>query len=108
MNEISEEKAAHEEAKRMQEAEYANTYTGQASAVVSSLWSWGASGETEDESKGKKKKKKKKKENDEVEEAPAAPAAPAALPTQLQNLTPQQLAAVRAMQARQMAARQQQ
>jgi len=109
MNEVAEERAAVDEAKRMQEAEYSNTYAGQASAVMNSLWSWGA-GEEEDDGGGKKSKKKKKGKKKDLEEGKgdgdtAATAAPA-LPPQLQNLTPQQLAAVRAMQQRQLAARQ--
>jgi hypothetical protein len=103
MNEIRDEKAASEEAKRVHEAEYANTYAGQASAMVSSLWSWGAG---EDDAADKKKKKKKKKHDEDGGEVPAAP--PPTLPPLLQNLTPQQLAAVRALQQRQLAAKQNQ
>ena len=102
---MAEEKEAVEEAKRLQDADYANTYTGQASALASSLWSWTA--ETPEDSSPKKKKKKKKTEENKESEPLAAPAkATPALPAQFANLSPEQLAAIRAMQQRQLAAKQ--
>jgi hypothetical protein len=103
LNSIAEEKAAAEETKRQEEAEYANTYTGQATAALSAVWGgWGAAEEPK-----KKKKKKKKKEEVVVEETPtvAAPTAPA-LPPQFANLSPEQLTALRTMQQKQKAAAQ--
>ena len=104
MNTIAEEKAATEEAKRLQEAEYANTYTGQASAMMGSLLGWGASAEEPEQHK--KKKKKKKDEDEQPAAPPAAAPASSTVPPQLQNLTPQQIAAVRAMQQKQQQAKQ--
>jgi hypothetical protein len=104
MNTIKEEKEATEAAQREQDAAYADTYTGKASALASSLWGWAT---TEDDSADKhKKKKKKKKKDEEGEEEASAPVAPkaAALPPQFQNLKPEQIAALRAMQAKQQAA----
>ncbi len=103
MNTIAEEKAATEEAKRLQEAEYANTYTGQASALVGSMFGWGATEEAPEEHKKKKKKKDKKEGESETQPgaAAASSSSAAALPPQFQNLTPQQVAAIRAMQQKQ-------
>jgi len=102
INTINEEKEAQEAAKREQESAYADTYTGQASAMVSNLWGWATTEEPQD---GKKKKKKKKKDKDDKEEVAEAPKA-AALPPRFQNLKPEQIAALRAMQAKQIATKQ--
>jgi hypothetical protein len=103
---IGEDKAAAEEAKRMQDAEYANTYAGQASAMMGSLLGWGATEEPAEESHKKKKKRKKDGDGGESGTTGAPPAAAsssngAQVPPQLRNLTPEQLAAVRAMQQKQ-------
>lgn len=103
MNTIKEEKAAAEEAKREQEAEASNSYSGQATALVSNMWGWATA---EPEKTEKKKKKKKKKDDEEVVEKAEIPAAaPAGLPPQFANMSPQQIAAIRALQQRQIAAK---
>lgn len=101
MNTIKEEKDAADQAKKDQEAEYANTYAGQATSLVSNVWNWANS--TSEEPTEKKKKKKKKKDDGKEEEAKPA----AALPPQFANLSPEQIAAIRALQAKQLAAKQQ-
>jgi hypothetical protein len=55
MNTLKEEKDAAEEAKREQEAEAGNSYSGQASALVSNMWGWATA---EPEKSGKKKKRR--------------------------------------------------
>ena len=101
MNTIIEEKRAQEVAKKAEEEQAANTYAGQATALVGNLWSsWGG------EEEPKKKKKKKKDGEEEADISPAAAPAPAAaLPPQFAHMTPQQIAAIRAMQQRQLAAK---
>ena len=99
-NTMAEEAEAIEEAKRLQDADAANTVTGQASALIAGFWG------TEEPTKKKSKKKHKKNAQPDEETQPFVAATPAALPPQLANLTPQQLAAVRAMQQRQLAAKQ--
>ena len=102
-NTIREEKEAADEAKRQQESEFTDTYAGKASALMTNVWGWASA-----PAEKKKKKKKNKKDADEeekVEEVTPPPAAPA-LPPQFANLNPQQIAAIRAMQQKQLAAKQ--
>ena len=104
MNTIREEKEAAEQAKREQEATEADSYAGQATALVSNMWGWASAGAEEPKKKKKKKKKDDKDEEDEKESPPPKAAAP--LPPQFANLKPEQIAALRAAQAKQLAAKQ--
>jgi len=104
MNTIKEEKDAIEEAKRQQEAEAGGSYAGQASALVSSMWGW-AGGSSDEMKKKKKKKKKNESSKTDEDEAATVEQTKPALPPQFANMTPEQLAAIRALQQRQMAAK---